>query len=204
MIKGKHHSKKVKRKISQAQKGRNLGKTFEQIHGIKKAKEIKRKLSEINTGKQLSEKTKRKIKRANTGKIRSEESRIRLSLCKIGEKNPMKRLEVREKVRLKLIGKKHSKKTKRKMRLSHLGDKTKVWKGNQAGKSALHKWLNSVKSKPKLCEECHKKKKLELANIKNHNYTRNPKDYKWLCHKCHSKFDFPDGRVGKNKKKNGI
>lgn len=63
------------------------------------------------------------------------------------------------------------------------------WKGNKVKYNGLHQFVASRKPKPQFCEECGKEKKLELANIKNHNYTRNPKDYKWLCRKCHSKLD---------------
>jgi len=155
--------------------------------------------------KPLTEETKRKISESNKGKIRSEETKVRLSLSKLGEKNPMKRPEAREKARKRQLGKVHTEGTRKKMRLSHLGNKTKVWKGDKAGKSAFHKWIRTIKPKPNFCEKCHKKKKLDLANIKNHKYTRNPDDYQWLCHKCHSKLDFPDGLIGKNiKKKNGI
>ena len=72
---------------------------------------------------------------------------------------------------------------------TQLKEKNPMWKGNKAGKVAFHIWLRKNKSKPKFCEECNKNKKLDLANMKNHKYTRNPKDYKWLCRGCHQKRD---------------
>lgn len=40
-----------------------------------------------------------------------------------------------------------------------------------------------------------KKRKLNLANMKNHNYTRNVEDYKWLCYSCHRKMDLNKKRL---------
>jgi uncharacterized protein with PIN domain len=69
-----------------------------------------------------------------------------------------------------------------------LGNKNN-WKGDKAGKVALHIWLAKNKPKSKLCEKCNDKRKLSLSNIRNHQYTRNPNDYKWLCYSCHKKYD---------------
>jgi hypothetical protein len=78
------------------------------------------------------------------------------------------------------------------------GKQSIFWKGDNIKTQQFHVWVKKNKPKSKLCEECEQKGKLELANIKNHRYTRNPKDYKWLCFKCHSKMDFPDGMIGAN------
>jgi hypothetical protein len=75
-------------------------------------------------------------------------------------------------------GKHHTEKTKRKIGLAN-------YKGENAGADAKHSQIKKLKPKPEFCEDCHKKEKLALANIRNHNYTLNPKDYKWLCWKCH-------------------
>lgn len=88
----------------------------------------------------------------------------------------------------------HSKETRRKISISHkklklIDEKCCAWKGDKAGELALHNWVKKHKQKPKWCEDCKKEKKLELANIRNHKYTRNPDDYRWLCLSCHSKID---------------
>lgn len=52
----------------------------------------------------------------------------------------------------------------------------------------IHDRIKKLKPKPKLCEDCHKEKKLELANISG-EYKEDIKDYKYLCRSCHTTFD---------------
>jgi hypothetical protein len=90
--------------------------------------------------------------------------------------------------------KKLSEKHKKKIGLAEIGN-NKAWKGDKAKKEALHLWVAKRKPKPELCEFCNEKKdwlghsKLELANIKNHKYTRKIEDYKWGHLSCHRKYD---------------
>jgi len=79
--------------------------------------------------------------------------------------------------------------TKRKLK-GRKGNKNPNWKGDNAGKNAFHKWISDNKPKPLFCEICNEKEPRDLANMKNHKYTRSPNDYKWLCVSCHRKFDF--------------
>ena len=87
-------------------------------------------------------------------------------------------------------------------RRKQFGDKIGSWKGDKAKKRALHRYIRTHKPKPKnnLCEFCHKRKdkngstKLEIANINNHKYSRNPNDYKWFHRGCHLKYDYLHGR----------
>lgn len=72
---------------------------------------------------------------------------------------------------------------------THKGKKAYQWKGDNANISAFHIWLKKNKPKPDFCEMCGKNKPRDVANIKNHIYTRNPEDYIWLCHSCHAKLD---------------
>ena len=85
--------------------------------------------------------------------------------------------------------------TRKKMSIAKSGEKNGNWKGNKVKYRAIHKWVRNHKPKPKynLCEFCHKRKIYDCANIKNHKYTRNFKDWKFLCKKCHKHFDFPKG-----------
>jgi len=53
---------------------------------------------------------------------------------------------------------------------------------------SLHQYIKKHKPKPKYCIICNEKKKLQLASI-NHVYTRNNKDWLWLCQSCHILFD---------------
>jgi len=53
---------------------------------------------------------------------------------------------------------------------------------------ALHQYMRKRVPKPKVCSKCKLKKKLELSS-KKHSYTRNIKDWWWLCKKCHHHYD---------------
>jgi len=76
----------------------------------------------------------------------------------------------------------------------NLGENNFNWKGDEAGQRALHEWLTNHYPKPGECQQCGieevklQNRGLELANITG-KYTRNIKDYKWLCPCCHRKLD---------------
>lgn len=109
--------------------------------------------------------------------IRTPEIREKCKLSKIGEKNPR-------------FGKHLSKKARKRLSKQRLAEKNPMWKGdNVKGKDTFHEWLKRKYPAPEFCEKCHKKKKLDLASINGHKYTRNIKDYKWLCRSCHFKLD---------------
>lgn len=63
------------------------------------------------------------------------------------------------------------------------------WKGDDVSYSSLHEWLVKYKPSVECCEECGKKRKLDIANISG-EYRRDVDDYKWLCRSCHKKKDF--------------
>ena len=119
-----------------------------------------------NKRKQMSEKTKRKI---------SETMKKKYSLGELKIKTGFKKGHIPKQ---KFLSK----------------EKNINWKGDEAKYHALHKYVGRNKSKPKLCEDCKKRPPRDLANIKNHNYTRNIEDYKWLCHSCHKKIDLKEKR----------
>lgn len=72
------------------------------------------------------------------------------------------------------------------------------WKGKKAGIKSIHIWIKHRKPKPKLCENCKKNPPIDLANISqkynSKTYTRDLKNWEWLCRKCHMK---KDGRLKK-------
>jgi hypothetical protein len=84
----------------------------------------------------------------------------------------------------------HTEESKEKIRISKLGNKNNMWKGNSVGYNALHSWIKRHKPKPNLCEDCKKESPYDLANISG-RYLRNVKDYKWVCRRCHM---IEDGR----------
>lgn len=65
------------------------------------------------------------------------------------------------------------------------------WKGTHVSYVALHAWVRRHKPKTDLCENCDKRKPLELANISG-TYERDVNDYEWLCRRCHME---KDGRL---------
>jgi len=95
-----------------------------------------------------------------------------------GEKNPT-------------YGKYWSKEAKEKIS----GENSHKWKGNNVCIIELHNRVRKHKPKPKVCEICHQKAdkksiiKLELSNIKDHQYTDNPDDYQYVHHSCHNTYD---------------
>lgn len=138
---------------------------------------------------------------------RTKEHRRNMSLAQIGNKNGLgykhtkRELEKMSKTHLNI-----TKETREKMRIAQLGNKNRLGKhqGDKVGKKAYHNWVKSHKPKPKLCEFCHKKKdrlghtKLELANLKNHQYSRNLNEWKYGHRSCHRELDYPDGMMWGN------
>ena len=56
-------------------------------------------------------------------------------------------------------------------------------------KQNLHNRVRKKLIKPEKCEHCQEVKKLDLAN-KSHKYKNSLKDWLWLCHSCHMKYDY--------------
>ncbi len=71
-----------------------------------------------------------------------------------------------------------------------LGDKNIMWRGNDAGYSAIHKWLYRQLGKANYCSNCNTTdaKKYEWANISK-EYRRNVADWISLCTSCHQRYD---------------
>ena len=90
-------------------------------------------------------------------------------------------------------GKKHSEETKRKIGEAGKGRKGKDrynWKGNNAGYSTKHYWVERELGKPNYCEFCMTTvdRMYHWANISN-EYQRDLVDWLRLCVPCHTKFD---------------
>ena len=73
---------------------------------------------------------------------------------------------------------------------------------NSFNYSVLHRYMKKKIEKPKVCQICDKKGFLELA-FKNHKagyntpelYTRNVKDWYYICRSCHMKKDGRNNQV---------
>lgn len=77
------------------------------------------------------------------------------------------------------------------------------WRGDNLTLQGLHKWVRGAKPKPKLCEKCKIKPPLDLANISpvfnQETYTRDLKNWWWLCRSCHMIIDGRLDRLHKRK-----
>lgn len=180
----KPFSEEHKKKISESNKGNipwNKGKK-----GFKHSEESKKNMSLACKGRKLSEETKKKISEANRGKKRSEEVKKRISEAFKGEKHPM-------------FGKKQTKEARKKMSDGLKGENHPMygihginhynWKGDNAGKKAIHMWVVRIKGKAKeyKCEHCGKQA-FDWSN-KDHKYRRVLEDYQALCRSCHEQYD---------------
>lgn len=74
-----------------------------------------------------------------------------------------------------------------------MSEKNPNWRGDNVGYYALHHWVSKRKQKPKYCEECCVETPLDLANFSDayseDTYTRELKNWRWLCRRCHMKID---------------
>ena len=71
------------------------------------------------------------------------------------------------------------------------GKENGMWRGDKVGKIALHDYIKYHIPLPDKCDNCHKMKKLDLANI-SQEYKRDLSDWEWLCRSCHM---IKDGRL---------
>ena len=72
-------------------------------------------------------------------------------------------------------------------------EKSPNWKGDKAGKGALHNWVEKKLGKDKKCEHCGTEdpnKYYDWSNI-SQKYLRDIKDWQRLCRACHTKYDYP-------------
>lgn len=75
------------------------------------------------------------------------------------------------------------------------GENNPNWKGDNIKYYAVHRWIETIKGKPKFCENCKEvnKKVYDWANVSG-SYKRVVSDWERLCRSCHMKLD---GRINK-------
>jgi len=83
----------------------------------------------------------------------------------------------------------HKKNLSKSLKGKYTGEHALYWKGDSVKYSGLHMWLRRNKPKPDACEKCGATGRLEIANLKKHNYSRCLDDYMYLCVKCHRDLD---------------
>jgi len=90
-------------------------------------------------------------------------------------------------------GTKHSKESRLKNSLAHLGKRPPNYKETGVGYTSLHQWVAYHKPKSPFCERCGKiTTKLDASSI-NHTYERDISKWRWLCRPCHGKEDKESG-----------
>ncbi len=85
----------------------------------------------------------------------------------------------------------------------YLKEESSQWKGNNASYASQHEWIRINCFIPDKCEMCNEPKKLDAASV-NHKYERDCLNYKWLCRKCHFKFDGKDSNYFRKLQENQI
>lgn len=88
---------------------------------------------------------------------------------------------------------KHTQESKRKISMSlfgRYGEKSRRWKGENAGYVAKHMWINKHYKKPNKCQKCGTEiySRLEWANLSG-KHKRIKEDYIAVCVPCHRKMD---------------
>ena len=80
----------------------------------------------------------------------------------------------------------------------HRGEKNLQWRGDNVKITALHAWVRrNWVNPPKICQICDRNPALDLAN--KGIYSRDFKNWEWLCRRCHME---KDGRLDKFSKLN--
>ena len=140
-------------------------------------------------GRKMSDETKLKMSIARIGIKLSDETKSKMSIARIG----IKLLEeIKKKMSESHKGKKHSDETRKKMSKA-------IFKGDNVGYRAVHKWVELLKGKATeyKCVDCGKQAE-HWSNINNHIYRRILSDYVPRCTKCHRIFDIKNNQKSKS------
>jgi 5-methylcytosine-specific restriction endonuclease McrA len=198
--KGHLHSEEQKRKIGLGNKGKIISKkTREKIGLAHKGKivslETRKKIGLASLGRKPSIETIEKIRQKLLGQKRSEEQKQRYSesKLKLGDKNPVKRLEVRQKISATLMGR-------------YIGELSPSWKGGKnktgvrrrdrvrknGGSYSLIQWEQLKKKYNYMCLCC-KKVEPEIKLVADHiipvskGGNSNIENIQPLCFSCNAR-----------------
>lgn len=69
-----------------------------------------------------------------------------------------------------------------------VGEKHRLWKGDNVGYVGLHNWVRRALGYPKKCSKCKSQHNIQWAN-KSHSYKRDEDDWLELCRPCHMTYD---------------
>jgi DNA-directed RNA polymerase subunit RPC12/RpoP len=96
-----------------------------------------------------------------------------------------------------MLGKKWSDETRKRFTAATTGEKHWHWAGKKIGYTALHRWVERHRGKPRFCEHCGttEAKIFEWCN-KSQEYRRDLSDFIRLCRQCHRDMDRIDSKSG--------
>jgi len=134
------------------------GKTYEEIMGVVKAKELKKIRRNAKLGFHLSNKSKMKISLANKGTVQNETVKEKQRKRMLGERNPMYGRRGKLSPH---YGKKHSEETKKKISVNN----GKYFLGKKQSKESNIKRSNKLKGRLLILEHIRK-----LSGKNNHNW----------------------------------
>jgi hypothetical protein len=63
------------------------------------------------------------------------------------------------------------------------------WRGDDISYEGLHRYLRDTYPKSGICNECGAHARTEWALLHGHTYSRDIKDYRELCRRCHMRYD---------------
>lgn len=164
--------------------------------------EVLERMSKSKLGSTSSIKTRKKISLALIGLKRSPLTCSRMSLSKMGEKNPSKREDVKRKMMIAKIGISRPVSVRKKISISLSGDKTHLWKGGIYPKNLLLRkslkykiWRERVFKRDNwTCVLCKRR-----GNVLNADHIKRFSEFprlrfalkngRTLCRECHIKTD---------------
>jgi 5-methylcytosine-specific restriction endonuclease McrA len=121
------------------------------------------------------------IKGFQKGHLVSKEMREKMSISKMGNKNPMKRTDVANRARLSKLGKATWNKGKKCPQLS--GENNSRWKGGR--KESEKRWKNKNRDKVNFWRKRHEIKRRKAVGVHTFGEWENLKaQYNWICPCC--------------------
>lgn len=181
IFKNRFFSKETREKIGKAHKNKIIPeetkrKISESLKGHEVSEEIRKKQSEAmkgkNKGRKASEETKRKLSKSHIGKISGNKGKKYVYKSRpsrpdmIGENNPAKRLEVRQKIKEKLNAPEIKKRREESLKLVRIENGKKISKALKGRKNNWLKGELSPSKRPEVREKLSKSIKLYWENKK--------------------------------------
>ena len=152
----------------------------------KSAEEMKQTMRQVRAC--MTPESWEKARLARIGLKRSDESKAKMRQAALGRKHSE---ETKEKIRQGRAKQIVTDKMKESLKLGR-GENSILWKGDDVGYRALHRWVEGKLGKPETCETCLtpqlKGHDIHWAN-KSGEYKREEADWIRLCALCHKKYD---------------